>query len=90
MIMNVLGGPNEIDNIKKDIKSYETLLNMHYGNFLKTKSKNIDFYHHISFSEYKEGLNMERLFEKRAINKDLLENKKKLAEKLVKIIEKTK
>jgi hypothetical protein len=90
MISSVLGGLNEIDSIKKDIKSYDTLLNSHYGNFLKTKSKNIDFYHHISFSDYKDGLNYERLYDNRVTNKDLLESKKRITDRLIKVIEKNK
>ena len=90
-ILNLVGDTAaEIDNLKKDVKSYEALLNSHYANFLKTKSKNIDFYHHISFSEYKEGLNLERLYESRMVNKNLLENKKKLTDRLIKVIEKNK
>jgi hypothetical protein len=86
VITNHIKDPSEIDSIKKDVKSYENLLIKY--NSLLSKSKNIDFYHFISFSEYKEGLGVSKLFNSENYNKQLIENKKKSVDKLIGLLNK--
>jgi hypothetical protein len=88
IIANHIKDPSEVDSIKKDVKSYENLLGK-YNNLL-SKSKNIDFYHNISFSEYKEGLGVSKLFNSENYNKQLIENKKKSVDKIISLISKNK
>jgi hypothetical protein len=86
LISNHIKDPSEVDSIKKDVKSYENLL-VKYNNML-SKSKNIDFYHNISFSEYKEGLGVSKLFNSQNYNKQLIDNKKKSVDKIIGLLNK--
>jgi hypothetical protein len=87
MLFNCLKDANELENVKKDVKSYESLLISPKFSNAFNRPKNGEIGHLINFSEYKDGLNYEKVIG-REPNRILIESKKNSIVKIIKLLEK--